>query len=162
MAIRFIVISVAMARNPNFMNNIDVPFAAVSIVSPEYPFYKISPTDYCKDVLYLRFHDERADGQVASFYEVEKVKPIDDDDARQIIEFTLKNKEHKNFLIHCEAGLSRSPAVALAMSEILNGNKDDPGQYIETLYNINHHNFDVKKKILDIYYKEYNKENINA
>jgi predicted protein tyrosine phosphatase len=155
MNIRFIVVNVIMARDKGFMNRIDVPFSVISIVSPEYPEYEVECSPYCRDTLYLRFHDERADGSVSSLYPVEKMKQIDDSDARKIIEFGLKNKKHKNFMIHCEAGLSRSPAVALALSEILNDDRHRPEQYVETLYNIEHYNFDVKKKILETYYEEY-------
>jgi predicted protein tyrosine phosphatase len=155
MNIKFIVVNVNMVIDKGFMNKIDVPFSCISIVSPEYPQYEIAKSYYCRDTLYLRFHDERSDGSVSSIHKVEKLKGIDDSDARKIIEFGLKNKKHKNFMIHCEAGLSRSPAVALALSEILNVEKNKPQQYVETLYNINHNNFDVKKKILNIYYKEY-------
>jgi len=155
MNIRFIVVNVAMATDQGFMSKIDVPFSCISIVSPEHPQYEVVKNPLMKDVLYLRFHDERADGTISSFYEVVKPKQIDDSDARKIIEFGLKNKKHKNFMIHCEAGLSRSPAVALALSEILNIDKKTPGVYVETLYDINHHNYDVKKLILDTYYREY-------
>jgi len=155
MNIKFIVVNVDMVIDKGFMNKIDVPFSCISIVSPEYPQYEIAKSYYCRDTLYLRFHDERADGSVSSIYKVEKLKGIDDSDARKIIEFGLKNKKHKNFMIHCEAGLSRSPAVALALSEILNIDKKTPEMYVETLYDIRHHNFDVKKKILDVYYEEY-------
>ena len=58
-------------------------------------------------------------------------------------------------MIHCEAGMARSPAVALALSEILNVDKNTPEIYVETMYNIRHYNYDVKKLILDTYYKEY-------
>jgi len=155
MNIKFIVVNVDMVIDKGFMNKIDVPFSCISIVSPEYPQYEIAKSYYCRDTLYLRFHDERADGSVSSIYKVEKLKGIDDSDACKIIEFGLKNKKHKNFMIHCEAGLSRSPAVALALSEILNIDKKTPEMYVETLYDIRHHNFDVKKKILDVYYEEY-------
>ena len=149
-----------MVTEKEFMKTIDVPFSIISIVSPEYPEYKVEYSPYCRDTLYLRFHDERANGSISSLYAVKKAKGIDDSDARKIIEFGLKNKKHKNFMIHCEAGLSRSPAVALALSEILNDDegkhfKNMPQQYVETLYDIRHHNFDVKKKILEIYYEEY-------
>ena len=154
MNIRFIVINVVMATDKSFMSKLDVPFSVISIVSPEYPEYEVEYSPYCRDILYLRFHDERVDGSVSSLYPVEKIKQIDDSDARKIIKFGLKNKEHKNFMIHCEAGLSRSPAVALALSEILNDDRNRPEQYVETLYNIEHYNFDVKKKILDVYYEK--------
>lgn len=159
MSVKFIVISVFMATDKNFMNSINVPFSCISIVSPEYPQYETAKSYYCRDILYLRFHDVRADGNVASIYEVgDKIIPIDDSDARKIIEFGLKNKKHKNFMIHCEAGLSRSPAVALALAEILNDDRHRPEQYVETLYNIEHYNFDIKKKILDVYYEKMPKK----
>jgi predicted protein tyrosine phosphatase len=145
-----------MATDKKFMNKIDVPFSIISIVSPEHPPYVIPKNDFCRDVLYLRFHDEREDGSIVSIYDVDdKIVRIDDNIARLVIEFGLKNKEHENFMIHCEAGMSRSPAVALALSEILNLDRKTPEIYVETLYNINHHNFDVKKRILDVYYEEY-------
>ena len=156
MSVKFIVIGVFMATDKDFMKKINVPFSIISIVSPEYPQYQVAYNQYCKDILYLRFHDERADGSVSSLYPIEKMKQIDNDDARKIIEFGLKNEKHKNFMIHCEAGLSRSPAVALALSEILN-DRNRPEQYVETLYNIKHYNFDIKKKILDVYYENYAK-----
>ena len=53
MAYRFIAIGVHMARDYNFMNKIDVPFAAISIVSPEYEEYTIAYSQLCKEVLYL-------------------------------------------------------------------------------------------------------------
>jgi len=155
MNVRFIVVNVKMATDYGFMSKIDVPFSCISIVSPEYPDYGLSYSQYLQDSLFLRFHDERADGTISSFYDVVEPRQMDDSDARKIIEFGLKNKEHKNFMIHCEAGLSRSPAVALALSEILNIDTMTPEMYVETLYDIKHHNFDVKKKILDVYYEEY-------
>jgi len=87
MNIKFIVVNVDMVIDKGFMNKIDVPFSCISIVSPEYPQYEIAKSYYCRDTLYLRFHDERADGSVSSIYKVEKLKGIDDIDARKIIEF---------------------------------------------------------------------------
>lgn len=164
MNIKFYVINVFMATDKKFMETIKVPFSMISIVSPDHPPYEVANNSYCKDILYLKFHDirirkdlgkERIE-QINSIYEVKKeIVRFDDEHARQIIDFGLKNKEHKNFIIHCEAGMSRSPAVALALSEILNLDKKTPEIYVTSLYNIKHYNFDVKKKILDVYYEEY-------
>jgi len=155
MSIKFIAVSVSMAKSKVFMDHIKIPFSCISIVSPEYSEYKVADSPYIKDILYLRFHDVLTDGRVVSINKVDdKIIRFDDSDARQIIDFGLKNKEYKNFMIHCEAGMSRSPAVALALSEILNEDRNIPEQYVETLYDIRHYNFDVKKKILDVYYRE--------
>lgn len=153
--IKFIVVNVFMATDKNFMSSINVPFSCISIVSPEHPEYKIAENPFCKDILYLRFHDVRADGSVSSIYEIGKnIIRFNDNDAKKIIDFGLKNKEHGNFMIHCEAGISRSTAVALALSEILNNEKNNPEQYVESLYGWKLHNLDIKKKILNTYYKE--------
>ena len=156
MSIKFIVVNVKMATDKGFMSSIDIPFSIISIVSPEHPQYEVAKSYYCRDILYLRFHDVLSDGSVVSINKVgDKIIHFDDSDARQIIDFGLKNKKYNNFMIHCEAGMSRSPAVALALAEILNGDRNIPEQYVETLYNINHHNFDIKKRILELYYEKY-------
>lgn len=54
-----------------------------------------------------------------SFYDVEeewtdKIKPLTDSQGKEIYDFILKNKNIK-FLINCEAGISRSAGVGLAI-----------------------------------------------
>ena len=44
-------------------------------------------------------------------------------DAYKIFEFLKLNKSIKNIVIHCDAGISRSPGVAAALAKIFN--KDD-------------------------------------
>jgi predicted protein tyrosine phosphatase len=47
------------------------------------------------------------------------------DHAKQILEFVDRNlaKGISKFVIHCDAGISRSPGVVVALKEIYNGNK---------------------------------------
>jgi predicted protein tyrosine phosphatase len=163
MAYRFIAIGVHMARDYNFVSKINVPFVAISVVSPEHEDYEVAYNPLCKDILYLRFHDVIEGGQVNSLQEVGNIiTHFNDDQAREIIEYALNHKEIKNFMINCEAGMSRSAGIAFALSEILNEDTENPEQYVDTIYNKSYHNQSVKKKILDIYYKEYNKEKANA
>lgn len=39
--------------------------------------------------------------------------------AIQILNFIIENKDVKKLIIHCDAGISRSPAIAAAISKIL-------------------------------------------
>ena len=71
-----------------------------------------------------------------------------------------KKDEVEDFVIHCEAGMSRSPGVALALSEILNGVDSNYEDQVQVLYDINHHNIIVRKKILDTYYSIEYQENL--
>ncbi len=41
-------------------------------------------------------------------------------DAYSIFEFLKQNKSTKNIVIHCDAGIARSPAIAAALAKIFN------------------------------------------
>lgn len=47
-----------------------------------------------------------------TMYKGQEIKPIDGEITMKIIEF-IRNYRRKNFLVHCQAGVSRSAAVAL-------------------------------------------------
>lgn len=85
------------------------PSIAISILSPRYP--AISLSEEFRDILQLRFEDSTpADGctEQGGFFTKNQ--------ARQIIEFirTYHSAEQTyHLLIHCEAGISRSAAVAV-------------------------------------------------
>ncbi len=144
----FSVIGVEQIRNLETIQSIDVPFVIVSIVSPEYPEYDIPYNSKCKDILYLRFHDTDNEKNVkGSIYEVEELKVISDNDIKQLLEFADKHKDITDWIVNCEAGMSRSAGVAMALSEIMNNTKT-PHTYIQSNYPIKFHNVDVKLKIL--------------
>ena len=158
----FLVVNKFMVMDKSFMDKVNdhkLPFVIISVLSPEYGIdeVKIPYGAYCKDHLIVKFHDINDDGSVNSLKPVtSELVPIDKTHAKQIIDFALKwRNEVSNFVVHCEAGMSRSPGVALALSEILNLDKKTPGVYVDTLYNINFHNYKVKEQILKTYYKEY-------
>jgi len=154
MKTHFTVINIKIATDESSIKFINVPYILISVVSPEYPEYKLAYNDMCRDVLKLRFHDVDGNGNVNSLVKTgDTILPIDDTMAQQIIDFSQKHIDIKNIVIHCEAGISRSPGIAMALSEIRNGLGRDPSVYIDTLYDIKHHNTIVKNKILSVYYR---------
>ena len=50
----------------------------------------------------------------------------------------------KDIFVNCDAGLSRSPGIVVALNQIFNGK--------DTSYNFPHHNKFVKNKIRDVWY----------
>jgi predicted protein tyrosine phosphatase len=52
--------------------------------------------------------------------EVKKYFPISHHQAKQIVEFVLRNIDVDTMIVHCDAGISRSAAIALACCELLN------------------------------------------
>jgi len=145
-----------------FIDSQKQPYVVLSILSPEWGLNGVQlPKEliFCKAHKTFLFHDVTERGDVNSLKPVTlPIVPISEVHAKEIIDFVFKWKDRVNqFIIHCEAGLSRSPAVALALSEILNGSETKFANFIETLYDINQHNISVKQKILTTYKEEYEK-----
>jgi len=164
----FVVVNKSMITNKHFMNTInkqELPFVIISVLSPEYGLdgIQIEKGDYCQSHLIVYFHDVNDDGSVNSLKEVgDIIIPMNETHAKRIIEFVMKWKDKvNNFIIHCEAGMSRSPGVALALSEILNG-QENAESFVQTLYDIKFHNPKVKQMILDTYKRKKNKLNISG
>lgn len=80
----------------------DLCFITISDPSKEF----IDVGEYFKDKLELKFWDIE---EPFANYDI-----ITDNQAREIREFILKNKD-EHFLINCEAGVSRSAAIGLAV-----------------------------------------------
>lgn len=64
--------------------------------------------------------------------------------AHQVVKFAREHAD-ADFVVHCEAGISRSPGVALALHEILTG--EPPGATLEQQYSL--HNRFVRRKVLE-------------
>jgi len=47
------------------------------------------------------------------------IHPISREQAIAIVKEAMKNKDKSNWMIHCEAGISRSPGVALGLAKII-------------------------------------------
>lgn len=95
----------------------DVPFVVVSITTSPFDEARIPPSAHCLGVLRLAFFDSdlsaEEDGPEGLFSR---------DDARQIWRFILPLRTKlRCIVLHCSAGLSRSPGVAAALSNVLCG-----------------------------------------
>lgn len=109
----------------------------ISITSPNSEFVQLHG-DWT-DVLRLKFDDvEQKDGQD---YEL-----FSDIQAKQILDFVIKHLD-KDIFVNCDAGLSRSPAVVVALEQIFNAND------VSNVSDYQHHNRFVKNKIRDIWFK---------
>jgi predicted protein tyrosine phosphatase len=95
----------------------DVPWAAISISSDEGRWAKLSEENRV-GLLQLQFHDlDRCYSGYTIFGE---------EQARQIIDFAQSVWDKIDvLLVHCEAGVSRSPATAAALSVIFKGPGSD-------------------------------------
>ena len=110
---------------------IRTPHAIISITDPDKEFADFAPNENRIDILSLQFYDledirddmklEEAAEYVTAFGE----GLFSHEQAVQIINFVEGIKDKINgFLIHCEAGVSRSAAVAAAIELMLNGSSE--------------------------------------
>ncbi len=95
----------------------DVSHVIVSIRTPGDPDeVKLPVNDHTEDVLHLQFHD--IDRVVVGYNDDIEPNMFQQTHAKQVREFFEKNKDVERFIVHCDAGLSRSPAVAAAISKL--------------------------------------------
>ncbi len=93
-------------------------YALISISNPGRRRVRIRRQSALRAVLELRFHDAEP---TTGFQLPLDIKPMTEDHAKQIAAFVLQHHKHINALvIHCEAGMSRSPAVGAAIAQALN------------------------------------------
>jgi predicted protein tyrosine phosphatase len=95
----------------------EVPHAIVSITSGAADVARLRINDQCLGVLRLSFPD--AEEPSEAFPEAAL---FSSEHARQIWDFVLRHRETvERIVVHCDAGISRSPAVAAAIARTLNG-----------------------------------------
>jgi len=110
----------------------------ITSVNSEFPALKNKSS--WDDILQIRFDDvENGFG-----LKDKKYKPMDMSDAKEILDFVIKNID-KDIFISCDAGLSRSPAILVALEQIFNG-RDVSDDWP-------HYNRYVKNKIRDTWFK---------
>lgn len=117
----------------------------IMITSEGAKFPKINDMWY--KVLKLKFDDvEGRESEIGSSSNV-----MQEDHAEKILDFVIDNINCDIF-ISCDAGLSRSPGIVVALEQLFNSN-DVTDRYP-------HHNKFVKNKIRDIWFKRiwYGKE----
>lgn len=99
----------------------EVPHVIVSIRTPGDPdMAKLPINEYTLQVAHLSFYDFND----AAFLESEIKEKYDAgsfnrEHARIILRLIETNQDAETFIVHCDAGLSRSPGVAAAVSKIL-------------------------------------------
>jgi predicted protein tyrosine phosphatase len=114
---------VVMNRNQIEVNQIALtePYVIISISCPN---DQANPNinKFCKATLYIQADD--IEKEVVIFGD-QRAKLFSKEDARRILEFYNEYKgQVKRIIVHCDAGISRSPAVAAALYRV-EGRMDD-------------------------------------
>lgn len=106
----------------------DEPHIIISIRTPGGPKIKVRRGPATRDVLFIAFPDLsweykalpmilRGGGKYA--YTDDQLFSVSQ--AKEILAFVERHKDVESILINCEGGVSRSPAVAAALGQILHG-----------------------------------------
>ena len=94
---------------------LDVPYVIVSVTDPERPEATIADSPNRRAVLRLKFHDKGSRHQISR----EKLV-MSQEDAQAILAFVQEHLDKVKLIVcQCEAGISRSAAIAAALSRIL-------------------------------------------
>lgn len=92
-------------------------YALISITDPDKRSISARKSSALRAVLELKFHDAELTG---GFTLPPDIKLMTEDDAKQIAEFVLQHRMYVNVMVvHCEQGMSRSPAVGAAIAQAL-------------------------------------------
>ena len=118
--------------------------AIISIIDPENPENLFKNRHWIKGILRLEFdYVEDCEG-----VDRERYIHMNEDQAKEIVDFAYKHyNDVKRFLIHCEAGASRSAAVAVALSEHFE--KHDNNIWNDRRYHPNNHVYSLVKAALE-------------
>ena len=91
------------------------PYIIVSIYTPDRPRPEIPRRCGLKGVLFTSFHDAEPDGGLALPADIVLMTR---EQAREIWKFVKRHQNQIGSIVcHCEQGISRSPAVAIALAE---------------------------------------------
>ena len=92
-------------------------YVVISIRDPGRPRAKVKPQCGLRDTLFLAFHDVAPS---AGFELAPEIQPITAAQADQICIFVRCHESDVGTIVgHCERGMSRSPAVAAAISDAM-------------------------------------------
>ncbi len=92
-------------------------YAVISIRDPGKHRAKVKAQVGLREVLFLAFHDAEPS---ANFALPPEIRPITPAQGNEICNFVRKHQQTVGaFAVHCEQGMSRSPAVAAAICEAL-------------------------------------------
>lgn len=117
------------------------PHLIISILTPGAPFdAKLPINESTLGVLRLRFHDIDTEDKEEDYKEYIRLSNIPpealftEDHAKQILAFVQARLRHltppaESILVHCEAGMSRSPAVAAGLAQAIFN--QDPSHFFQ-------------------------------
>ena len=112
-------------------------YVLISIRDPDRPEVRVRRSAGMLDALFLAFHDAEP---VSGSKLPNQIRLMQPDDATKIWDFAQQYRSEAGTIVcHCEQGMSRSPAVAIALAEALDGDADairaesQPNQYVYEL-----------------------------
>lgn len=98
----------------------EVPYVVISITTPGASAARLADCPHRVSVLRLQFHDCDAPQPEHPLISSEPVSLISDEQARSIVHFVEEHRSTVKLIIcQCDAGMSRSAAVAAALSRWL-------------------------------------------
>lgn len=109
----------------------------ISIMSPRVEH----PLIHCKNVYQFHFHDITEEYFLERSNEI--IRPMNYETAQEIAHVACQHRDKKRWIIHCEAGISRSPGVAIGLSRYIDFNMTT--RKIEKAFP--HHNKHVRKLV---------------
>lgn len=108
----------------------EVPHIVISITSGPEDVARLRTNALCRGILRLSFPDAESASENLSEREL-----FSADQATQIWDFVLAHRHDvERIVLHCDAGISRSPAVAAALARALGG---DDAEYFSGKYRPN-------------------------
>lgn len=128
-------LAAALGYGPEYdTENIDEPTLIISISSTDDKLPLImneAGNENIRHIEYLQFDD------IDTAESIHGLKPMSDEDARRIVDAFLQYvDEISQIIVHCDAGYSRSPAVATALAKAL-GKSDEA--FLGRDYCVNNH-----------------------
>ena len=123
----------------------------ISITSPS----QQSPVIYGEHIYKFYFEDvtEEYNLPANDYRDAMIVKPMEYEIAESIAEIAWNNRDKKKWIIHCEAGISRSPGVAIGLAMYIDANPNV--EKLEQQYPYyNKHVREYIEKAMDIKWQE--------
>ena len=117
--------------------NVHKDTLVISIVSPG----QEHPVIHGEHIYKFAFHDVTEEYFLEHSNKI--IRPMEYEIAEGIVEVCMNHRDKKRWIIHCEAGISRSPAVAIGLAQYVDL---DPNMH-EIISNFPYYNMYVAKMI---------------
>jgi predicted protein tyrosine phosphatase len=124
-------------------NDVAVPHIIISITNPGTAPARVRMNDNTLQVLRLEFEDMEDNPNYRTTVDIKLFNRRQAQQIKRLVE----NVDPEMVVVHCEAGISRSAAVAAALSKHYNG--DDSGLWTSPRYNPNKLVYNVLLDVLN-------------